>query len=132
MNQPIAPPATAPGKNSTRWIAHVSKVCFKLPGAASPPSPTASPSLMPNVGASSHTVTNPPNRAKLHHGKASLPFPSPQPSPPRGEGALLFPVLTPRAAPSDNRTPFPLGGEGSVRGCFRLAKIEAARAGVIV
>src|SRR5262249_61735260 len=63
------------------------------PGSAG--SPAGSPSEAPRVGASSHAVASPPNRAKLHHGSASLPW------------SPCLPGL-------------------------RLAKIQAARAGVMV
>src|SRR5947208_1139295 len=84
---------------------HVSSVDFTPPGAAS--APAGRPSQTPSVGANSQTVANPPNRAKLHHGSASLPECRP---------------LSPRAA-------FCLLSEWPT---VRWAKIEAARAGVIV
>src|SRR6266851_6026791 len=107
MNQPIAPPATAPGMQRMRYPPHVRKVAARPPGAASPPpSSIGSPSQGPSVGASSHTVASPPNRAKLHHGSASLPW-SPCP-------------LTPDPSPPEGR------------GEERLAKIQTARAGDMV
>src|SRR5262245_7306369 len=74
-NQPSTPPATAPGRKRMREMLHVSTVACRPPGAASPPtSPASRPSPALRVGASSHRVTSPPNREKLHHGKASLPW----------------------------------------------------------
>ena len=70
------------GRKRIEEIPHVSNVARRPPGAASPSSsPAGRPSQAPRVGVSSHTVASPPNRAKLHHGSASLPW-SPCPSPP--------------------------------------------------
>src|SRR4029453_8100037 len=72
-NHPSAPPAIAPGRKRTRYLPQVNMVAFKPIAAASPPvSPTGRPSQAPNVGASNDAVASPPNRAKLHHGRASL------------------------------------------------------------
>src|SRR4029077_13082456 len=99
-NQPSVPPATAPGRKRARYTPHVRKVAVRPPGLApvadAPGSPPAGrPSLAPKIGASSHAVASPPNKAKLHHGSASLPWSPCRPG-------------------------------------LRLAKIQAARAGVRV
>src|SRR5579872_4201881 len=95
-NQPTAPPAIAPGINRMEEISQERMFSLSPPGADSPPSsPAGRPNQIPIVDWSSRTLTRPPNKAKLHHGRASLPWP-----------------------------PCPPG--------LRLAKIQAARAGVKV
>src|SRR5262245_7415587 len=86
---------------------HVSKAPL-TPVADDPGSPSVGrPSQGPSVGASSHTVANPPNRAKLHQGSASLPE---------------WSAVASRAGPDSRGEPVTL----------RPAKIHAARAGVSV
>ncbi len=75
-NEPAErPPATAPGRKRVREMPHVSRVAFRPPGLAPvADAPGSPPSQTLRAGASSHAVATPPNRAKLHHGRASLPW----------------------------------------------------------